>query len=291
MAEGLLDKLKKIRKGVIEKADQGIQSVKGPKEEPSLAEVGKEVLKEANGLGTRLLNTGKSFVKDYMKENVTKDNNTGAMIGAFGEYLVKKTVKGAKIAADALTNYIENEACKYHKMEALPELEAARLLINEYAKDKSEQGEEAISYKGLEITLNKTEKELSVSMDGNQKKIKIRYLLSGNDIEELNKDLGYLTEDLIKRMDKLSDPDTVKISKKTTITIPRSKGETNYSVAFKKEKGDAAEAYEVSYTPNNKTLGVIDKKHGVVLEYALQKPMPKEEPKPEEQIPEMLKEK
>ncbi len=285
--EELANKFKKMKKGVIEKADKGIQLFKGSPDAQGAKEVGKEVLKEVSGLKTRIIKGSTDFAKTYMKENVTQENSTGATLGALTEYVVKKTVKGVTAVADALTAYIENEADKYHRIGVLPELETAKVLINEYAKDKSEQGEEAINYKGIEIILNKTEKELSVNMKSKQKEIKIKYLLNGNDIEELNKDLGYLTEDLIKRIDKLSDPDTLKINKKTTFAIPRSKGETTYVVTFKKEN----DKYEVNYAPNNKILGMVDKKHGVIMEYVLQKPLAsKEEPTSKEPIPEMLKE-
>lgn len=281
--EELSEKLQKFKKKVIEKTDSGIQVLKGSPDAKSATETGKEVLKEVSGLKARLIKEGTNFAKTYMKDNVTKENSTGATLGALAEYLVKKTAKGIKTAVGALTDYVENEADKYHKIDLIPELEAAKALINEYAKDASEQGEEAINYKGIEIILNKTEKELSVGLKNKQKEIKIRYLLNGNDISELNKDLEYLTEDLIKRIDKLSDPDTLKISKKTTFSIPNSKGETTYVVGFKKEN----DTYEVNYAPNNKILGIVDKKHGVILNYTFQKLTPMEEMT--EKIPEMLK--
>jgi len=265
--EELTNKLRKFKKKVIEKADEGIQTVKGSPETNDAKEVGKKVIEEAIGLKSRLIKEGTEFAKKYMKENVTQENSTGATIGALGEYIVKKTVKGVKTVADAVTDYIENEAKKYHQIDLMPEIQIAKSLINEYAKDKEEQGEEAINYKGIEIVLNKTEKELSVDLKNDQKEITIKYLLNGNDISELNKDLEYLTGDLIKRVNKLSDPDTLKINKKTTFAIPNSKGETVYTVNFKKEN----DTYEVNYAPNNKILGIVNKKHGVILEYVLLK--------------------
>lgn len=274
--EELTEKLQKFKKKVIEKTDKGIQALKGSPDAKGATETGKEVLKEVSGLKARLIQEGTNFVKTYMKDNVTKENSTGATLGALGEYIVKKTVKGVTAVADTLTEYIENEAVKYHRLDTIPELEAAKALINEYAKDKEEQGDELLQYKGIEMVLGKTEKDLSIRLKNKGKTIGLTYLLKDTEISYLNKDFEIITGDLLKRLDKLSDPATLRIDKRTTLKIPLTKGEATYLVSFKKEDG----TYEVSYTPENK-------KTGIMLKYTLEKQMqegPKEDP-----IPDMLK--
>ncbi|MBM3199791.1 hypothetical protein FJZ53_02550 [Candidatus Woesearchaeota archaeon] len=283
--EELADKISRFKKKVIEKTDEGIQKLKGSEEAGDAKEVGKKVVEEAVGLKSRIIKEGTAFAKKYMKENVTQENSTGATIGAFGEYLVKKTAKGVKAAAEALTDYIENEAVKYHKKDTFPELEAARSLVNEYAQDNVEQGEEELNYKGIDLIIKRTDRDLSINLKNKQKKIELTYFLKDAEISDLNYEFDTLTGDLLKRLDKLSDPATVKINKTTVLKMdsPLNKNGKVYTVSLKKIDG----AYEVGYTPENR-------KAGVMLKYVQEKEIPCHAPEEDvsysqDPIPDMLK--
>ena len=278
--EELTEKLQKFKKKVIEKTDKGIRALKGSPDAKGAAETGKEVLKEVSGLKARLIKEGANFARTYMKENVTQDNSTGATIGALGEYLVKKTAKGVKVVADALTDYIEKEAKKYHRIDTMPELNVVKELINQYAEDQQEMGKETLNYKGIGIVVNKTEKDLSITLTRDPKIVSLTYLLKDKKITDLNKDFETLTADLVKRLDRLSDPTMSMIDKTTTFKILQEKGEQKYLVHMKKEN----EIYDIAYTPENRNSGII-------LKYVVQKPASEPEVSAEDSTSDILKEK
>lgn len=257
----ITEKLKKIKRELIQEANEGLKKIKGSSE----SEAAKAVAEQASGLKGLLVSKGGKFLKTYLKENVTQDNPTGATIGAFGEYVVKQTAAGIKKGLGALQNYLESESNNYRRQDIMPELEVAREILATYADDKYEQGREDVAYNGIEMMINKTEKELSLNLKRGQKTIELTYLAhefwkkGSLEVAELNKDFGILTEDLLTRLEKLSDPAIQKVEKKTTLKIPQTKGEATYFVSFKKENG----AYEVSYASENK-------KNGIMLKYVME---------------------
>lgn len=251
----ITEKLKKIKKELIQEANEGLKKIKGSSE----SEAAKTVAEQASGLKGLLISKGGQFLKTYLKENVTQDNPTGATIGAFGEYVVKQTVTGIKKGVSALQNYLESESNNYRRQDIMPELEAAREILATYADDKYEQGREDVAYNGIEMMINKTEKEISLNLKRGQKTIELTYLINGREVSDLNNDFGILTEDLLTRLEKLSDPAIQKVEKRTTLKIPQTKGEATYFVSFKKENG----AYEVSYASENK-------KNGIMLKYVME---------------------
>jgi len=138
-------------------------------------------------------------------------------------------------------------------------MEIMKQLVYEYAKDDYEQGEEAFSYEGVEFAVNKVAKELSISLKHKQRTVEVKYLLNKNPLSELSEDLNTLADDLLNRVNKLSDPAIMKVDKQTVLKIPKEKGVTKYLVTF--QKTDTL--CEVNYSPE-------DKKEGIILKYATQ---------------------
>lgn len=257
----ITEKLKKIKRELVQEASGALKTIQGSSE----SEAAKAVAEKASGLKGLLISKGGAFLKDYLNEKVTEDNRTGAAVGAFTEYVVKRTAAEIKKGLGALQGYLEKESNNYRRQDIMPELEAAREILATYADDKYEQGREDVAYSGVKMTINKTEKELSLNLKRGQKTIELTYLANefwkrgSLEVAELNKDFGILTEDLLTRLEKLSDPAIQKVEKKTTLKVPQTKGEATYFVSFKKENG----AYEVSYAPENK-------KNGIMLKYVME---------------------
>lgn len=248
----LKEKLAQIRKKMVIGANEGLEKITDPKTK----EAGKAFVETASGLKGMLVSKGTDFLKKYLKENMTEEHPTGATIGAFGEYVVKKSVEKVKSGLEALKDYLENETANYQKLDVIPEIEAIRQLIKEYAQDTLEKGREEINYKGIEIVVNTTEKELSLDLKHQPKTVSVTYLLKDKTISELDQDFGVIAEDLLERLNKLSDPAVLKIEKNATLKLQRAKGEAKYFVNLQKGEGRC----EVSYTPE-------DKKYGVILKY------------------------
>ncbi|MDP2908727.1 MAG: hypothetical protein Q8N77_02880, partial [Nanoarchaeota archaeon] len=94
----ITEKFKKIKKELIQEANEGLKKIQGSSE----SEAAKAVAEKASGLKGLLIKQGGDFLKKYLKENVTQDNPTGATVGAFGEYVVKQTAAGIKKGIGAL---------------------------------------------------------------------------------------------------------------------------------------------------------------------------------------------
>jgi hypothetical protein len=162
----------------------------------------------------------------------------------------------------------------------MPELNVVKELINQYAEDQQEMGKETLNYKGIGIVVNKTEKDLSITLTRDPKIVSLTYLLKDKKITDLNKDFETLTADLVKRLDRLSDPTMSMIDKTTTFKILQEKGEQKYLVHMKKEN----EIYDIAYTPENRNSGII-------LKYVVQKPASEPEVSAEDSTSDILKEK
>lgn len=247
--------IRKVKKELTIRACKGLKIVTCEAAKGS----GKLVLSKVAGFKGDLVEKGTSFLKNYIKENMAQENPTGATVGAFAEYTVRSAANGIKRTAGSLKDYLEKESTHYKRLEVIPEMEIVKHLIDEYAKDDHELGEEAFCYEGVEFAVNKVAKELSISLKHQQRTVEVKYLLNKNPISKLNDDLNTLSDDLLNRMDKLSDPALLRVDKQTLLKILNEKGETTYLVTFKK----TGTLCEVNYSPE-------DKKEGIILKYSTQ---------------------
>lgn len=245
----------KIKKDVTLKANEGIQKITSETAKGS----GKILLHTVAGFKGVLAEKAPDFVKNYISDKLAKENPTGAAAGACAEYVVKHMAKGVIRSINSLKNYLEEESIYYNRLDNIPEIEVLKELIVEYAKDDYEQGEEVFSFqRGIELKVNKEEKELSILLNQKTRKVELKYLFGKKSISELDNDFNILADDLLDRLDNLSDPAILKVDKRTVLKIPKKTGETIYEVDYKKIDN----LREVNYTPKQK--------EGVVLKYMIQ---------------------
>ena len=247
----LYEKLKGAKKKIIQGAN-GVMNSEAMNSEGS--KEAKEMVSEYGaGLKGMLLKKGSSFLKTYVNEKMTTDNPTGATVGACGEYIVKQVGKEVMKGIVLLQQYLEKEANRYEKLEAIPELEVVKSILEGYAQDSQEQGREQVKYKGVEFIVDKTEKELSVNLKNKEKEVTVTYFLNGVSIPTLSKELYKLTDDLLKRLNKLINPSIASLEKTTNLIIDRDGKEILYHIQFKKTE----ETLEIGYSPEKKGSAIM----------------------------------
>lgn len=255
MATDLFEKLRGAKKKMIRGANEVVNS-------EDTKEAGKVITEYGVGVKGMLIKKGGKFLKRYVNEKMTTENPTGATVGAFGEYVVKQVGSEVKKGINVMQKYLEKETHRYHKLEAVPELEIVKGILEGYAQDSQEQGREEIKYKGVEFIVDKTEKELSVSLKSKGKAVELTYFLEGASIPVLSEELCKLTDDLLKRLNRLLDPSVSGLEKTTSLRVARGEKEISYIVQSKKTD----RLLEVSYIPEKKRAAIMLSYHSKIGE-------------------------
>ncbi|MBL7100577.1 MAG: hypothetical protein ISS23_01340 [Nanoarchaeota archaeon] len=260
--ENLSDKVKKFKKKVTLTAYDGVKKASSEAAKGS----GKFLFKKVVGSNkVEILKNGSAFLRNYINENMAKDNPTGATAGAFVEYTFKHAIGGIKKGVGSVINFLERESNQYHRFDIIPEVEIIKHLVGGCIQDDFEQGKESRSQGGVDYTIQKSEKELAISLEHGLlehtlRTVEVNYIFDKNTLSELSSDLDILADDLLKRVNRLSDPSINELDKTTQFQIPRGeKGEATYILNFKKDE----KSCEVCYSPENK-------KEGIILKYKTQ---------------------
>ncbi len=204
----------------------------------------------SSGLKDTIANQSKKLAKKYVKDNVTKDNLTGAKIGAVSESLIKQAATSISHGISSLQSYLKDMTTESRRYNELPEFEAAKSLFMRYAREDSMQGEETIKYKEDEFTINKTEEGLYLDLQSKQKSVHISSILKDKKPSQLEFELENITEDLLERVNWLADPAIVDVKMHKTLHFKADIDNIiTYSADYKKCKGEG----EITYRPNNQT--------------------------------------
>lgn len=197
------------------------------------------------------MQTREKLAKKYVKDNVTKDNPTGATVGAVSESLIKQAATGIKHGISSLQSYLKDTITESRRYNELPELEAAKSLFLKYVTYNSMQGRETIDYKGVISKIKKTEDELYLDLKSEQKNVKISSILKDKKLSQLEFELENITEDLLEKVNWLADPATVDVDMHKTLHFKADIDNiiTPYSADYKKCNGEG----EITYRPNNQT--------------------------------------
>lgn len=246
MADDLFEKLRGAKKKIIQGANEVMSS-------EDTKEAGKVITEYGAGIKGVLVKKGGKFLKKYVNEKMTTENPTGATVGAFGEYVLKQVGSEVKKGVNTLQKYLEKETHRYHKLEVVPELEIVKGVIEGYAQDSKEQGREEIKYKGVEFIIDKTEKELYVNLKNKGKAVGLTYFLEGASVPVLSEELNRLTDDLLKRLNRLLDPSVSGLEKTTSLRLARGEKEISYTVQSKKTDN----MLEVNYNPEKRRAAVM----------------------------------
>lgn len=244
----------KTKDGLIRDASSGLNTLKTR----AAKETGKVVTEFALGVPGFVATQGGKLAQKYIKESVKNENPTGATIGALGESLVKQTTNGLGKTVNVLQDYLEDKTkAAYRKHSKIPEVEAAKSLFMDYAKDSSMQGKETINYKGVEFIIDKTEKELSLDMKKEGINIQIASYVKNKDYSNLEAELETISNDILAKMDCILDPAIINVDSQRELFTEDDKNIQRFSANYKK----SAEGCEFIYLP--------EKKEGVRFRYAI----------------------
>ena len=244
----------KTKDDLLNEANAGLKKLKTK----AAKETGKVAAEFALGVPGFVVTQGSKLAKKYVKDSVKNDNPTGATIGALGESLVKQTVNGITKSVDILEDYLDNKAAAaYRKHSKIPEVEVAKSLFMEYAKDSSMQGKESIQYNGVEFIVDKTEKELALDMTKEGVNIQMASYVKNKDYSHLETEIQTISDDILERIGWLADPATLNVDSQRELFIKEGTDIKRISANYKK----SADGCEFIYLP--------EKKDGVRFRYAI----------------------
>ena len=246
---------KKAKDRLLNGANKGLEQIMNSE---TAKNAGKLFADYSSGLKGNVANQGGKLVKKYVKDSVTKDNPTGATVGALSESLIKQTATSIKHCIDTLQGYLKATTTEARRYNELPEFEAAKSVFMKYASDSSMQGNETIDYKGVEFIVERSARKLSLSFEDSQKKVQISSAIFKNpNYSELEFELEEITEDLLDNVKRLADPFTVDVNMSTSLDFEKDDGNITYAVNYTKSNGEG----NITYTP--------PKRAGIKLTYTI----------------------